>query len=302
MSHDFLKFSAIGVSALAATLTLCFAILAWQGPTAAPPADNVDAPINTGPNSQIKAGDLGFKNGANDPYYIHMDGASFSLKNNSGSERFIIDQDGHTGIGTASPAKTLEVAGDTKSGTFCLPESTGGPEKCCATWAACFGQCSCGEWSDGACGDGTVCSVDQRRQTRTCSPAGCDSEGRCVADAACGGSCTPDCDDRECGDDGCGGECGTCSGDLVCSDGECYDCNQLCADQEATCGWLIDGAGGHFCGDRYCGDCPSEMGCHVNTCRPYCSDLDCLSILSGGSLNMCVIAAGGTFSDTILCI
>jgi len=84
--------------------------------------------------------------------------------------------------------------------------------------------------------------------------------------------------------------------------GNAIDCNQLCADQEATCGWLIDGAGGHFCGDRYCGDCPSEMGCHVNTCRPYCSDLDCLSILSGGSLNMCVIAAGGTFSDTILCI
>lgn len=109
MSHDFLKFSAIGVSALAATLALCFAILAWQSPTAAPPADNADAPINTGSDSQIKAGDLGFKNGTNDPYYIHMDGASFSLKNNSGSERFIVDQDGHVGIGTVSPSQPLDL-------------------------------------------------------------------------------------------------------------------------------------------------------------------------------------------------
>ena len=60
-----------------------------------------------------------------------MDGASFSLKSNSGSERFIIDQNGHAGIGTTSPAKTLEVAGDTKSTNFCLSDG------CCDSWAAC---------------------------------------------------------------------------------------------------------------------------------------------------------------------
>ena len=183
MSHDFLKFSAIGVSALAATLALCFAILAWQSPTAAPPADNADAPINTGPNSQIKAGDLGFKNGTNDPYHIHMDGASFSLKNNSGSERFIVDQDGHVGIGTTSPAKALEVVGDTKSGAFCLDD------QCCSTWEECANFVGAGGISGKVQNPiyGGVCAWDQ---TAVIS-SGCCPKNTCALMIS-GGVCYPD--------------------------------------------------------------------------------------------------------------
>lgn len=50
--------------------------------------------------------------------------------------------------------------------------------------------CSCTSWVDGACGGGT-CPSDKRRQTRTCTPTGCDTESRCVTDAACAAGPTP---------------------------------------------------------------------------------------------------------------
>ena len=54
--------------------------------------------------------------------------------------------------------------------------------------------CSCGAWVDGSCGAGG-CSSDTRQQTRTCTPAACDTQSQCVADATCthkicsGGNC-----------------------------------------------------------------------------------------------------------------
>ncbi|XOB42001.1 MAG: PKD domain-containing protein [Candidatus Nealsonbacteria bacterium] len=44
--------------------------------------------------------------------------------------------------------------------------------------------CSCTSWANGSCGGGS-CSATQRQQTRTCTPSGCDSQSRCVADSAC---------------------------------------------------------------------------------------------------------------------
>lgn len=128
----------IVLGALAAIMAVCFAVLAWTEPSAVPPEGNVSAPINTSVNSQIKAGDLGFQNDTDNPYYIHMDGANFSLKDGGGNMRFVMDQDGYAGLGVAAPSKNLEVAGDAKAGRFCL--GSGASEKCCVTWNECLGE------------------------------------------------------------------------------------------------------------------------------------------------------------------
>ncbi|MHB8279964.1 MAG: Ig-like domain-containing protein, partial [Candidatus Humimicrobiaceae bacterium] len=57
----------------------------------------------------------------------------------------------------------------------------------CKADASC---CTCGGWTNGACGSAGGCPVGQRRQTRSCSPSGCASQSQCVADAACNPSCT----------------------------------------------------------------------------------------------------------------
>jgi len=199
-----------------------------------------------------------------------------------------------TKAGDLSLGHNINVTSDSASGRFCLAG------ECCATWEECFGGsggCGCDSWINAGCGAGG-CNADRMYQTRTCSPSGCDSETRCATDGSCGSApCAPDCDGKECGDDGCGGECGSCSGGLTCIGGDCFDCAQACANQEATCGWISAPFG---CGDNYCGDCSSGI-CHVNTCWPYCSELDCLEIIPGGGLDQCVIGEGGGFNDVILC-
>ena len=45
-------------------------------------------------------------------------------------------------------------------------------------------SCTCGSWTNAACGGGS-CPSDQRQQTRSCSPAGCSAESRCIDDVAC---------------------------------------------------------------------------------------------------------------------
>jgi hypothetical protein len=45
-------------------------------------------------------------------------------------------------------------------------------------------SCSCGNWSNGACGGGS-CGAGERLQTRDCNPNGCSSETRCVSDSSC---------------------------------------------------------------------------------------------------------------------
>ena len=44
--------------------------------------------------------------------------------------------------------------------------------------------CSCTPWTDVSCGGG-ACSGNQMLQSRTCSPSGCESEGRCIQDPTC---------------------------------------------------------------------------------------------------------------------
>ena len=45
--------------------------------------------------------------------------------------------------------------------------------------------CECTAWAAGACGGGTCAATTQKQYTRTCTPAACDSEAKCVADASC---------------------------------------------------------------------------------------------------------------------
>jgi len=66
-------------------------ILAWTSPSATPPDNNVDAPINVGPDSQYKSGALGI-------------GGVFRGYSNA-----IFD--GNVGIGTANPTQKLDVVG-----------------------------------------------------------------------------------------------------------------------------------------------------------------------------------------------
>ncbi len=45
-------------------------------------------------------------------------------------------------------------------------------------------SCQCSSWSSGVCGAGP-CASDERLETRTCSPLGCDVETQCVFDPSC---------------------------------------------------------------------------------------------------------------------
>jgi len=113
----------------------------------------------------------------------------------------------------------------------------------CALLPFCFGgsciACSTGVWVDGACGIGS-CAANQRQQTRTTSPSGCDTESQCVNDASC---C--DCTLGACCSDGCnfnpvGTVCGTetqtvCSG-AACGDDVVQESRDLiCSGSDADC-------------------------------------------------------------------
>jgi PKD repeat protein len=68
--------------------------------------------------------------------------------------------------------------------------------------------CDCTTWTNDRCGRGS-CGQTMMRQTRTCTPTGCDDEERCIPDGSCGGpSCqngvnqnTGVCDSSNCGAD-----------------------------------------------------------------------------------------------------
>jgi len=50
------------------------------------------------------------------------------------------------------------------------------------------GGCFCTDWANSNCGGGFCASI-HRQQTRTCTPSGCNSEQRCIADTSCGSNC-----------------------------------------------------------------------------------------------------------------
>lgn len=182
--------------------------------------------------------------------------------------------------------------GDCEAGSYCASDNRCYP--CTCDGLAC-GNDPCGNW----CG---ACPSDQECSDGVCQP--CDPDyvvdcaGRCgptdwLGDGVCdyglgydfsceafgfdGGdcpSCTPDCQEKECGYDGCGGSCGQCGEQMYCSlmqtcvpcDGECPACVPQCDNR--TCG--SDGCGGS-CGQCGPGEtCAQTDGwgtrCYENVC------------------------------------
>jgi len=109
----FFQISSGTLPLLAAVLVLSLSAgyftLAWSEPSGTMPA-SVAAPINTGSIAQVKAGDLAIGSDAV-KYWLTQSGQSFALKNNAGSIKFIVGQDGSVGIGTTAPGAKLDVQG-----------------------------------------------------------------------------------------------------------------------------------------------------------------------------------------------
>lgn len=83
-------------------------VYAWTAPSTTPPTGNVSAPINTGDNTQYKAGNL-----------VLNDGPTPFING-------LIVLNGKVGIGTASPAQKLSVDGiiESTSGGVKFPDGT----------------------------------------------------------------------------------------------------------------------------------------------------------------------------------
>jgi len=96
-------------------LVVCFAVafyaFGWTEPGSVPPGGNVSAPLNVGPNGQVKAGGL--------------------ILNTGGAANGLIVSQGRVGIGTETPGYKLNVVGGdvsfSKNGAMGLElRSTGG--------------------------------------------------------------------------------------------------------------------------------------------------------------------------------
>ena len=95
MQYPFVsKIWALCISVIVLSFALGCVILAWTNPTTQAPNNNVEAPINVSSNDQSKTGSVSFGTGLN--YWISKDGDSFVLKNNAGTEKLILGQDGNT--------------------------------------------------------------------------------------------------------------------------------------------------------------------------------------------------------------
>jgi hypothetical protein len=90
------------------------------------------------------------------------------------------------------------------------------------------------------------------------------------------GSCSPNCEGKECGSDGCDGLCGECNpltqscNSGICILNTCEDNRldqEVCEDKFAECGMVSNKCGTQI----FCGDCNSEESCINNICvAPNC--------------------------------
>jgi hypothetical protein len=111
MSNPFrLDSRSLSLAAAVTVLSLSagYFTLAWTEPSGTMPV-TVDAPINTGSAAQTKTGSLIIGSGLT----VTSTGQSFALIGNqspyAGIINFVVGQDGHVGIGTASPGYSLDI-------------------------------------------------------------------------------------------------------------------------------------------------------------------------------------------------
>jgi len=80
-----------------------------------------------------------------------------------------------------------EASANSTTTSTCLPTETNiGQDDCSSGNVCCCSQattCTCGSWTNGACNAGSC--VNQRQQTRTCTPTGCNITTQCIADSSC---------------------------------------------------------------------------------------------------------------------
>lgn len=107
----------------------------------------------------------------------------------------------------------------------------------------------------------------------------------------CCGTCTPNCQGKQCGTDGCGGSCGSCHTGQTCQNGTCVTTGECGKDPAHTC---KDSCGGQGVGGCYCdsvcaskGDCCPDKAACCGTCTPDCSGKECGSDGCLGSCGEC---------------
>jgi len=120
-------------------------LAAWVAPTANPPANNTDIPINVGSDLQAKGGPLWIESSASlaaveASLRVMNSGTidSFKVEDEFGDATpFVIDSDGNVGIGVANPQAKLDIAGGISSDSLSirsvfvekeLPMTSGGLE------------------------------------------------------------------------------------------------------------------------------------------------------------------------------
>ena len=102
--QSFPKTISLTLGVLTMAFLISIAVLAWTEPTVGPPGSNVDAPLNIGSSDQIKQGGLtiGATSGVirigSGAYQLAKDGLSLAFKNNAGTTKMIIGDNGNVDI------------------------------------------------------------------------------------------------------------------------------------------------------------------------------------------------------------
>ncbi len=113
-TNKFIKNISFVFSVLTFSFVLSYSVLAWTEPLLEPPAGNIKAPINAGPDSQLKEGNLQVN----------------ALSTGTASGNALLIPNGNVGIGTISPIAKLEVtANPTVLAGACTVSKTATPKR-----------------------------------------------------------------------------------------------------------------------------------------------------------------------------
>lgn len=171
----------------------------------------------------------------------------------------------------------------TFSGNKCDKTNVAGSCTSSCQAAACTENWQCGSWS--------TCTNNQ--QTRTCTDSNnCGTTNNKPPEVQSCTSCTPNCQNKQCGDNGCGGSCGTCQTGYTCSNYQCVSsCTpKTCSQLGKTCGSWNNGCGGNVS----CGSCSSGQICSNGNCVASCTPATCTSL--GYNCGTASNGCGGTLN------